>query len=241
MDDNGRYCSLDALRGSMTMLGIALHGSQWYISEPPGGLPVSKDSSAAYVFDVSVHFIHSFRIPLFFVLAGFFSSLLLQKRGLRGTYANRDRRILSPLLVGCLTILPLTMLEMIAFMGSAKFNTFKVLPSMEQINILKAEISAAGMSVDQSSLGHLWFLYYLLYFYLLIPLCMGLVWLLKKADADVGKVIASPLIYIPLVMYSAATLWAFRGGVFLWMSYSSNLTYLRCCTTALFCIRLCIS
>ena len=213
MDDNRRCYSLDALRGSMMMLGIVLHGSQWYISEPPGGLPVPTDPSTAYVFDVIVHFIHSFRMPLFFVLAGFFTSLLVQKRGLRGTYANRGSRILSPLLVSCLTILPLTMLAMIAFMGSAKFNTFQVLPSMEQINILKAEISAAGMPVDQPSLGHLWFLYYLLYFYLLIPLCMGLVWLLKKVDADVGKVIASPLLYIPLVMYSAATLWAFRGGV----------------------------
>ena len=149
MDDNRRYYSLDALRGSMMMLGIVLRGSQWYSSEPPGGLPVRTDPSTAYVFDVIVHFIHSFRMPLFFVLAGFFASLLLQKRGLRGTYANRGSRILSPLLVSCLTILPLTMLAMIAFMGSAKFNKFQVLPSMEQINILKAEISAAGMPVDQ--------------------------------------------------------------------------------------------
>ena len=154
MDDNRRYYSLDALRGSMMMLGLVLHGSQWYISEPPDGLPVPTDPSAAYVFDVIVHFIRSFRMPLFFVLAGFFTSLLVQKRGLRGTYANRGSRILSPLLVSCLTILPLTMLAMIAFMGSAKFNTLQVLPSMEQINILKAEISAAGNAFAHAIYEH---------------------------------------------------------------------------------------
>jgi len=195
------------------MLGIVLHGSQWYISEPPGGIPVPTDPSTAYLFDVIVHFIHSFRMPLFFVLAGFFTSLLVGKRGVRGTFANRGSRILSPLLVSCVTILPLTMLAMVAFMGSAKFNTFQLIPTMEQIEILKAEVAAAGMPVDQPSLGHLWFLYYLLYFYLLIPLCMGLVWLLKKIDSGAGKAIASPLLFIPLVIYSAATLWAFRGGV----------------------------
>jgi glucan biosynthesis protein C len=83
MDDKRRYFSLDALRGSMMMLGIVLHGSQWYLSEPPGGLPVPKDPSTAYVFDVIVHFIRSFRMPLFFVLAGFFTSLL-------DSYANCD-------------------------------------------------------------------------------------------------------------------------------------------------------
>ena len=82
-DDKRRFYSLDALRGSMMMLGIVLHGSQWYISEPPGGLPVPKDPSTAYVFDVIVHFIRSFRMPLFIVLAGFFTSLL-------DSYANCD-------------------------------------------------------------------------------------------------------------------------------------------------------
>lgn len=213
MDDNQRYYSLDALRGSMMMLGIILHGSQWYISQPPGGIPVPTDPSTAYVFDVIVHFIHSFRMPLFFVLAGFFTSLLVGKRGVRGTYSNRVSRILSPLLVSCFTILPLTMLAMIAFMGSAKFNTFQLIPSMEQIEIIRAEIAAAGMPVDQPSLGHLWFLYYLLYFYLLIPLCIGLVGLLKKVDSRAGKLIASPLLFVPLAIYTATTLWAFRGGV----------------------------
>jgi len=213
MNDSRRYYSLDALRGSMMMLGVVLHGAQWYISEPPGGIPVPTDPSTAYIFDVIVHFIHSFRMPLFFVLAGFFTSLLVEKRGVRGTFANRGSRILSPLLVSCITILPLTMLAMVAFMSSAKFGTFQVIPTLEQIDILKAEIAAAGMPIDQPSLGHLWFLYYLLYFYLLIPFCMGLVWLLKKMDTTAAKVIASPLLFVFLGLYTTATLWAFRGGV----------------------------
>lgn len=71
MQDNRRYHSLDALRGIMMMLGIVLHASQWYITEPPGGIPMPRDASTSYLFDVIMHFIHSFRMPLFFVLAGF--------------------------------------------------------------------------------------------------------------------------------------------------------------------------
>ena len=79
MSDSRRYYSLDALRGIMMMLGIVLHGSQWYLTEPPGGLPMPLDSSTSYLFDVLMHFIHSFRMPLFFVLAGIFTSLLVGK------------------------------------------------------------------------------------------------------------------------------------------------------------------
>jgi fucose 4-O-acetylase-like acetyltransferase len=80
------------------------------ITEAPGGLPIPTDPSTHYIFDLLVHFIYSFRMPLFMVLAGFFTSLLLAKRGLQGTFINRGKRILGPLLVSCLTILPLTLL-----------------------------------------------------------------------------------------------------------------------------------
>jgi peptidoglycan/LPS O-acetylase OafA/YrhL len=213
MDDNRRYYSLDALRGSMMMLGIVLHGSQWYLTESPGGLPIPTDPSTHYVFDLLVHFIHSFRMPLFFVLAGFFTSLLLAKRGLQGTYINRGKRILGPLLVSCLTILPLTLLFSVAFVFSARSGTQQLLPTAEQIKIFSAEMNTAGMPTDQPSLGHLWFLYYLLFFYLLIPLCQKFAASTFARSSAFSSMVRSPWLYLVLSGYTIVTLWFFRGGL----------------------------
>jgi glucan biosynthesis protein C len=211
MQDNRRYYSLDALRGIMMMLGIVLHASQWYITEPPGGLPVPLDTSRSYLFDIISHFVHSFRMPLFFVLAGFFTSLLVGKRSFKGTYINRGQRILVPLIMAIFTILPLTMVFMISFMASARFGTQQFLVTEPQMNIIANEMNAAGMPTDQPSLGHLWFLYYLLYFYLLIPVCFVVSrWTTKL---NIGGIITSPFFVAALGAYTALTLWYFRGGV----------------------------
>ncbi len=211
MLDNRRYYSLDALRGVMMMLGIVLHGSQWYLVNPPGGIPLPLDPSRSYVFDVLVHFIHSFRMPLFFVLAGFFTSLLVGKRGFKGTYLNRVQRILIPLVLAAITILPLTMVAMVSFMTSARFDiAHQFLGTEEQIRRIMQEVEAAGMPMNEPSLGHLWFLYYLLYFYLLIPVCF----LLNRWSTkfNVGPVLKSPLFFVVLSAYAALTLLPYRGA-----------------------------
>lgn len=84
MQDDRRYYSLDALHGSMMMLGILLHSSIWYMSGPLQGNPMPSDQSTSYVFDILFYFIHSFRMPIFFIMAGFFTSLLIDKRGVKG-------------------------------------------------------------------------------------------------------------------------------------------------------------
>jgi glucan biosynthesis protein C len=211
MEDNRRYYSLDALRGIMMMLGIVLHASQWYMTEPPGGLPVPLDNSRSYLFDVIMHFIHSFRMPLFFVLAGFFTSLLVGKRSFKGTYVNRVQRILIPLLLAIVTILPLTMVMMVSFIASARCGTHQFLITGSQLETIAAEMNAAGMPADQPSLGHLWFLYYLLYFYLLIPVCFVVSrWTTKL---KLGGIITSAWFCAALSVYTIMTLWYFRGGV----------------------------
>lgn len=211
MQDSRRYYGLDALRGSMMMLGIVLHGSQWYITTPPAGIPMPTDPSTSYLFDIIMHFIHSFRMPLFFVLAGFFTSLLVGKRDFKGTYLNRVQRILVPFIVAALTILPITGVFAISFMASARFGTFQFLITPEQLEIIMGEMKQAGLPADQPSVGHLWFLYYLLYFYLLIPVCfLAGRWSLKL---NLGRFITSPFLCLALGAYTVATLWHFRGGL----------------------------
>ena len=73
--DNRRYFGLDALRGGMMMLGIVLHAAMLYLASPPPTMPIQTDRNNSVVFDLVFDFIHSFRMPTFFVIAlviGFF-------------------------------------------------------------------------------------------------------------------------------------------------------------------------
>ncbi len=69
-----RWHDLDALRGFAMLLGIALHASLSFFP----GFWVALDSTADSDnwFDELFHAVHGFRMPLFFLLSGFFSMML---------------------------------------------------------------------------------------------------------------------------------------------------------------------
>jgi glucans biosynthesis protein C len=207
-----RYYGLDALRGGMMMLGIVLHGADFYMASPPPTFPFPTDRNNSLLFDFLFDFIHSFRMPTFFVLAGFFASLLVDKRGLWGTWKNRASRILAPFLAALVLILPPTMLFYLDFVLAARFGTHELLPQKAQLEVLAAELAAAGHKPGEPSPAHLWFLYYLLYFYLLIPLCQALVGRLRPRAARVNAFLAAPATLLPLALCTAAALWPYRGG-----------------------------
>ena len=87
-----RYHALDTLRASMMLLGIWLHTVVGYSRD--GGWPY-KDAHPTSLFDWTLAVIHTFRMPIFFLMAGFFGALLWE-RG-RGRFVeNRLKRILAP-------------------------------------------------------------------------------------------------------------------------------------------------
>ena len=214
--DNRRYYGLDALRSSMMLLGIVLHGASFYLVEKPPGMPVPTDRNNAHVFDLIFNFIHQFRMPMFFLMSGFFASLLIDKRGMWGTYKNRAARVLAPLLVSMVTILPLAGLFAADFMLSARFGTHHLLPDRLESRILDREIGealvAAGAPVGHVPLLHLWFLYYLCFFYLLVPLCRLLVWLSRPYEAELRRLGSTPITAVLFSLFTALSLWPFRGG-----------------------------
>src|SRR5690242_4449496 len=91
-----RYHSLDALRASMMLLGIVLHAAANFTQEPMKVWSIN-DTSVHFIFDILFYFIHLFRMPVFFISAGFFAALLYEKRGSFGMIRNRVRRVLLPL------------------------------------------------------------------------------------------------------------------------------------------------
>ena len=99
-----RRHDLDALRGFAMVLGIVLHGALAYMPAP--GWPVQDGDQVVWMQRV-VQAIHGFRMPVFFLISGFFTAMLWERRGLGGLVRQRTMRIALPLAIGCVTIIPM--------------------------------------------------------------------------------------------------------------------------------------
>ena len=100
---NERRHDLDALRAFAMLLGIALHAAIPYAPGFPWAL---RDSQSSELFALLFMAIHGFRMPLFFLISGFFTVMVWRQKGMRALLRQRFTRILLPCLLGCVTILP---------------------------------------------------------------------------------------------------------------------------------------
>lgn len=99
---SARRHDLDALRAVAMLLGIVLHAALAF-APIPWTVSDSQQGEAYYVLFACIH---GFRMPLFFMLSGFFTAMLWRKRGLASLLKHRFQRILVPLVIGCFTIVP---------------------------------------------------------------------------------------------------------------------------------------
>ena len=138
--DTVRYHGLDALRGMAMLLGIVLHAALPYIPNVEAFWPVDESSSPliATIF----LFIHIWRMPLFFILAGFFAHLYIRKKSWKGWWRNRLLRIGLPIIVFS-PLMSLTLPWIFTYGGTREFVFF---------------YSNEGQPF------HLWFLWHLLIF-----------------------------------------------------------------------------
>jgi len=154
MSDSGRYHSLDAVRACALLTGIVLHST---MSFWPGlrelNWPISDDSTSLKL-SGTFFVIHTFRMSLFFVIAGFFAHLLLEKAGMRGLIRNRLRRIALPFVVAFVVVSPMMIPP---YLWAQKKLGFTGWPH------IKPPIPDPHMP----PWGHLWFLYLLLVLYAL--------------------------------------------------------------------------
>ncbi|MFO0957542.1 MAG: acyltransferase family protein [Isosphaeraceae bacterium] len=152
--DANRYHALDALRAIMMLLGVVIHTAISYGAAPSEAYWPYKDAATTPLCDLLVAWIHSFRMPLFFVLAGFFAALLADRRGLAGMLKNRAKRILLPFLAALILLTPLIRM---AFLFTWRAGSYRMPESI-------AAMLDRGESPPIQTM-HLWFLYQLLYFY----------------------------------------------------------------------------
>jgi hypothetical protein len=135
-----RIHSLDFLRAFALLMGVLLHVLMLFL-EPFDGSEPRLGASVIFIW------IHTWRMPLFMLLAGFFTALSLSKRN-TGNYAfNRLIRLGVPLLL---------LWSFIPAIDEEASSLFKI---PELISYIFYDIPFTFR------LDHLWFLYYLLIFY----------------------------------------------------------------------------
>ena len=111
-----------------------------------------------------VWMIHFFRMPAFMLLAGFFTALLMEKKGSGHLIKNRAQRILIPLILFWFLLWPIDRFA---------WSTWKDVMLDESIATPLLEILRNNLSWDHLPLTgnttphtmHLWFIHYLVIFY----------------------------------------------------------------------------
>lgn len=206
-----RHDHLDATRAFALLLGVVFHASLsfspiylgWAVQD------VSTSSSVLVFLLVS----HSFRMELFFLLAGFFSQGMLQRKGLGVFLRSRVVRIGVPFLAGWFLIRPLLVSGWI--MGAASLRGDYDFWAGIRAGFAALQRLPADLLVGT----HLWFLYYLL-------LITGLALVVRLVAQTAGRVLPRLLVQVDagvaclarsawalpvLVLLTAVALWGMRS------------------------------
>ncbi|ESQ93051.1 hypothetical protein ABAC460_02005 [Asticcacaulis sp. AC460] len=206
-----RWHDLDAVRAFALFLGIVLHGVMSFM-EPR--IWVVDDTVTDTGANIAFYVIHMFRMVTFFVLAGFFARLLLQKRDNKvGAFlGNRLKRIGIPLVA----FWPLVLAAIVTLMILAN------MPAPGSAAAAAPPPPPPAFTVQTIPLTHLWFLYVLLLFYVgtaLIKVVTDVTGigapLGRLLDKVVGLLTKSDLISAVLILPVAAVFFVNKG----WMMW----------------------
>ena len=93
-----RFHGLDVVRGIAMLLGIVIHASLPYIEGLPKGLWPS-DKNTSKIIAIIFQFIILWRMPIFFIISGFFANLVITRKSLIIWWKNRFLRIVLPIII----------------------------------------------------------------------------------------------------------------------------------------------
>ena len=137
----------------MMLLGLVVHSAITYGVYEDLDVWALRDSMTHLSNDFIVSFIHAFRMPIFFLVAGFFGSMLFYERKPVEMIKNRISRIIIPFIVFMILLWPTIVFafgySMLVFSGVTN-------PLEETICLF----SGIDMLIPRLTF-HLWFLYYL--------------------------------------------------------------------------------
>lgn len=187
----------DHLRALAMLAGVAFHAALAYSPLMAGFFPTADRQNSAIV-DVLAWGLHLVRMPLFFLVSGFFAAWVLDTRGGAALARQRVRRVLLPFLVAW----PLVHLSIAAATTWAAGNLAHPSPLLL---MLREWLALPDPPALPPATGHLWFLYYLLLFGVLhwIGRTLELGWLLERWLA---RGIQWTALSLPLLLWPAFAL-----------------------------------
>lgn len=165
-----RLHALDAIRAAALLLGIVLHACLSFVPGIPPELWPISDVQKSPVLAVTMFAIHTFRMSVFFLIAGLLSRALLQRLGLPAFFRNRASRILAPLALGWVVCFALII--GVVFWVLAKSNH----------GVMPQTLPKAMMDAGPNFM-HLWFLYLLLWLYAIVLIARKVLLAVDKTGA----------------------------------------------------------
>ena len=151
---NNRLDYLDAVRAFALLLGIVFHASMSFVPFFIGWAVMDISTSSIITNFMLVS--HSFRMELFFLIAGFFSHMTFHRKGASAFITSRLTRIAIPFVVGWFILRPLIISSWV--MGGQSMQG-----EVDILNGLKLGFQSLGqLPTDFLTGSHLWFLYYIL-------------------------------------------------------------------------------
>lgn len=188
-----RVHALDHLRALAMLTGVVFHAALAHSPLLQPYWPTADRQTWSGV-DAFAWFAHLLRMPLFFLVSGFFTAWLLARRGTAGLARQRVRRILVPLLVA-LPVVHLTMAAATAWAAR------EVMHPSAFLLAVRAWLAMPDPPAVPPGTGHLWFLYYVLLFSVLAWIGRTLGWGqgLERwlARGPLATAIALPLVLVP--------------------------------------------
>lgn len=174
---------LDALRAFALLLGIFYHGIMSMVSYIPPMLWAVKEHHSNIGVDAFFFISHTFRMQAFFLVSGFFAHMVYHKKGFAGFIRHRFMRITLPLIIFWPFIyLMLNTMWIWGFQKMGYFSADPVLSALSLSQLVIGNFTTGGWKSGGFPLTHLWFLYYLTLFFILVIIVRFI--LEKAVDRD---------------------------------------------------------
>ena len=190
------------------LLGIVLHASVPYFSRIGGFEHIwPADDDQSVLLFLLFDFIHAWRMPAFFLLAGFFAHLVLDRRSTSVFVLDRLKRIALPLvLFGAVMAVIVPPIWVYGWYG------------VISLDILR-DVLADRRDLDSSGelVAHLWFLYYLLLMYAVL-----VAFRLPGRLLTLGARASSPAYSLGNAVYTRIPLLLMLGAVLLLILRAGN-------------------
>jgi peptidoglycan/LPS O-acetylase OafA/YrhL len=156
MSQSQRLDYLDAVRAFALLLGVVFHAGLSFMPMFIGWAVM--DISTSNFVPVFTVISHSFRMEVFFLVAGFFSHMTFHKKGVKTFLKERFIRIAIPFLIGWFLLRPLLVSGWVIGMQSMQGDVDI------KLGLQQGLLSLQELPFNLLVGTHLWFLYYLLIF-----------------------------------------------------------------------------